>query len=336
VNVDARKAHPDELLAQAHELLAALPRSHADPLQAPAVQAFMARSQAHRETMYKLATMWTAFGSIRELPWPSADELAGDLDNGKEREAVTSKRSPWPMLRMAAVIAMAVIGVAVWMIQPRMLDEVTPEFQTAIAQSQTFTLADGSQMHLGAATKVTAEISEDGRNILLERGQALFDVRKDPQRPFRVRVGAATVVAVGTAFDVRRYDHHAVVSITEGVVTVTAGGSQPKTLNAGQQITIGDDNTFSAVRARPVEQMLAWRDGRFAYVAEPLRDVISDVSRYSRKRIHLVEDVGATMEYTGVVDQDDIDDWLQGLPSVFDLHIVERDERIDIQRRDAR
>jgi transmembrane sensor len=42
------------------------------------------------------------------------------------------------------------------------------------------------------------------RQVKLDRGEAWFQVAKDPQRPFVVESGPVRVRAVGTAFSVRR------------------------------------------------------------------------------------------------------------------------------------
>jgi ferric-dicitrate binding protein FerR (iron transport regulator) len=57
------------------------------------------------------------------------------------------------------------------------------------------------------------------RDIELLSGQALFDVAKDPGRPFVVRSGGTEVRAVGTQFDVYKKHHGVVVTVIEGRVS---------------------------------------------------------------------------------------------------------------------
>jgi transmembrane sensor len=51
----------------------------------------------------------------------------------------------------------------------------------------------------------------------------LFTGAKDPVRPFKVRVGDATIVAIGTEFDVQRASDRTIVSVTEGRVNSLTG-----------------------------------------------------------------------------------------------------------------
>ncbi|MGH8240361.1 MAG: FecR family protein, partial [Steroidobacteraceae bacterium] len=98
--------------------------------------------------------------------------------------------------------------------------------ETGIGEHRDIFLRDGSQISLGAKTAIAAEITEDARIVVLTRGEALFHVKRDPSRPFRVIAGGGTITAVGTAFNVRRReDDHVVVTVTEGTVEVTPGSA---------------------------------------------------------------------------------------------------------------
>ena len=52
------------------------------------------------------------------------------------------------------------------------------------------------------AAELDVSTAAVGRQVALISGQALFDVAKDPSRPFVVSADNRSVVAVGTAFDV--------------------------------------------------------------------------------------------------------------------------------------
>ena len=66
------------------------------------------------------------------------------------------------------------------------------------------------------------------RRVRLERGEAFFQVTKDPRRPFVVEVGGVTVRAIGTAFNVRLGGGELDVLVAEGKVEVASTGpAQP-------------------------------------------------------------------------------------------------------------
>jgi len=96
----------------------------------------------------------------------------------------------------------------------------TTTFATAIGETSNVSLSDGSVIALGGDTQIRVALSENLRAIELTRGEALFKVAKDAARPFKVRAGNATIIAVGTEFNVERDSDRAVVSVTEGRVEV--------------------------------------------------------------------------------------------------------------------
>jgi transmembrane sensor len=87
-------------------------------------------------------------------------------------------------------------------------------------------LPDGSKITLGAPTELATHYTANRRVIFLDRGEAWFDVTRNPSRPFNVLAGVGAITALGTQFDVRReldssdVEH---VTVTVGTGTVEVG-----------------------------------------------------------------------------------------------------------------
>jgi transmembrane sensor len=167
---------------------------------------------------------------------------------------------------------------------------------------------------------------------MVDDGEAFFTVAKDPRRPFVVRAGGLQVIAVGTAFNVRKAGDRIVVTVTEGAVRVAPneGSSSGAVLaaessdgqvraGAGHQVTwsarqhaLAMTTAESALAKRP-----AWLDGRLEFVNEPLGSVITDINRYSSRPVVLADEQLRDLVFTGTLRSDAIEDWLQGLEDVF-------------------
>jgi transmembrane sensor len=108
-------------------------------------------------------------------------------------------------LGLAAAMAVAVVGLR-WAVpvEWRAIIGGSRMFvaETGLAEHREILLVDGSKISLGARTAVTADITTQRRTVVLSRGEALFQVARDPHRPFRVIAGGGTITAVGTAFNV--------------------------------------------------------------------------------------------------------------------------------------
>src|SRR5690606_33594553 len=123
----------------------------------------------------------------------------------------------------------------------------------------------------------TANFTRSTRSVALDRGEAHFNVAKDPKRPFQVSAGVGTVTAVGTAFNVqRRQDAHVVVTVTEGIVEVApiskdaeSGGEASSTeerpdvlrVSRGEEVSYDAQGRSTPIRVAEVTAAIAWRDG---------------------------------------------------------------------------
>jgi transmembrane sensor len=232
---------------------------------------------------------------------------------------------------------------------PRIIElatESSPVLLTAVAQQRVEVLEDGSIVTLGGASQLSVHYSRETRRVTLEQGEAYFEVAKNSERPFIVKVGSSEVRAVGTAFNINRRDDAVTVSVVEGVVEVSrksivsttdvltdnVSGEPPAERQArlvkGQELKFSRaGDVWQAVPESSLERAIAWREGRLAYVNERLDHVVQDVYRYSPQKIVIGDWELGNLRFTGTVFSKDIRSWLEGLQQAFTLRIVVVDER---------
>jgi transmembrane sensor len=249
-------------------------------------------------------------------------------------------RRSWTVVAVAASLVTLTLTMAYWKTPPE-----AHAFSTAIGENRTVTMSDGSTIVLAADTYLTVALSEKERNIELSKGEALFMVAKDAARPFKVHAGDATIVAVGTAFNVERDSDRAVVSVTEGRVVVEPVSHflpvsvlhefKPKLrsvhLVAGQQTTAGSAGIEEPTKME--SPATDWQTGHLAFHLQPLRYVIEDVNRYAPKPIVLASDNVGTLVITGTVERENIAGWVKSLERAFDLQATEEADQITLRAR---
>lgn len=98
-------------------------------------------------------------------------------------------------------------------------------YVTDTGERQSVNLPDGSIVTINARSRIAVRYTDSQRVIELHEGQALFRVAKNPERPFVVRTGNASVTAVGTQFDVYRRSTGTTVTVVEGKVAVRRSAS---------------------------------------------------------------------------------------------------------------
>jgi transmembrane sensor len=283
---------------------------------------------------------------LRDVPAPSAVS-ARQFARDRYDASVPIKdwdqpdvRRPWTAIAAAATLAILALTFLFWKTPP-----AANTFSTAIGENRTVALADGSTIALAADTYITVALSEKERNIELTKGEALFTVAKDAARPFKVHAGDATIVAVGTAFNVERDSDRAVVSVTEGRVVVEPVSHflpvsvlqefKPKLrsvrLVAGQQTTAGSAGIEEPTKME--NPATDWQTGHLAFHLQPLRYVLEDVNRYAQKPIVLASDDVGALVITGTVERENISGWVKSLERAFDLQATEEADQITLRAR---
>ena len=164
---------------------------------------------------------------------------------------------------------------------------VRPQTITVPAgETQTIVLADRSEVTIssGSSLAVFPAYVRSVRKVVL-KGEAYFNV-KPGSKPFVVKTFNTLVTVKGTRFNVRahatRFDSKTVVAVHEGLVDVAAPDipDQIISLTHGEGTeVVGADSAPAANHPIVIEQVLAWKNGGFAFEDEPLIVVLDELAR---------------------------------------------------------
>jgi transmembrane sensor len=172
-------------------------------------------------------------------------------------------------------------------------------------------LDDGSAVTLNTDTAIRAAFDGKIRRVDLLRGEALFDVAKDPARPFVVVAGDVRVRAVGTSFTVRSHtDGQVGVIVREGVVEVWRGSQgRPVRLSAEHAVQVASAGALAptTVGAAAVDRAMAWRQGQIDLDGLTLGQAASEFARYSDRRIIIDDPALAGLKMAGLFSASDPD-----------------------------
>lgn len=144
------------------------------------------------------------------------------------------------------------------------------------------TLSDGTQVFLNAESELTYPVKFSGaeRAVTL-KGEAYFEVAKNPKMPFKVNVdGRQQVEVLGTHFDVKAYADDDAVSTTllEGSVKVSAP-DKSAVLKPGQ-IAINQPDKKLLIKTAELDEVMAWKNGVFIFNNENIISMMQQISRW--------------------------------------------------------
>ena len=143
------------------------------------------------------------------------------------------------------------------------------------------TLPDGTKVWLNAASSLRFPTAFTGTERKVElNGEGYFEVEKNPNMPFIVKLNNASVQVLGTHFNVMAYNDEADMKTTllEGSVKIKAeeGSGATKVLKPGEQAVLNKQNDLQIVEGADVEEVVAWKNGYFQFSkidAQALRQI---------------------------------------------------------------
>lgn len=198
-------------------------------------------------------------------------------------------------------------------------------YRTQIGEMRVIPLGDGSVVTLNTNSEIAVQFSSSQRYIELRRGEALFDVAKNKERPFIVQSGATQVRAVGTSFSVKALpDQPVQVLVREGVVEVKRPGVPVAPIVRLAMNSRAIAPREAPIVAQPVEiaevgRELAWRVGRIAFHGETLGEAAAQFARYSDVRIQVDDPEIAEKKVVGLFVSTDPVGFANAVAVSFDL-----------------
>ena len=190
-----------------------------------ALDAWLGAHPLHRSIFEGMSRHWHGAPQLRELfpdefgaavP-PAAPAVCAAPAAAPPRQRVLAR---WPGRPAAALSVLAVVSLLAWGGWYRW--DHTPGYtlqaRTAPGQTQSIELPDGSRVALNVDSELQVRYYPRRREVVLDRGEAFFEVTPGPDRPFTVDSGASRVRVVGTAFNVRAGPPRLVVKVLVAAV----------------------------------------------------------------------------------------------------------------------
>jgi transmembrane sensor len=324
-----------------------------------ALDAWLQASTAHRVAFLRLEAAWRRTDRLKVLGAGRADPMppargqwrfaplgqwppAASAQASHERSAPSGpapnrRRLLRGVLAAAACMALAALLWPAWQRQ-RAVERAS--YATTVGVLREVALSDGSRITLSSDSRVQVSYASDGRDIELERGEAFFEVAKDPTRPFTVAAGGRRAIAVGTRFGVRRDAADLRVVVTEGVVrleagTLVDGRRQPVTLLPAGSIALAssDGVTVQAGSVAQAEDQLSWRSGFLVFHETPLAAAAAEFNRYSARRIIVADAAAGALRIGGNFRWSNAEAFVRLLQQGFPVRVEERGDAIVVRHK---
>ena len=245
------------------------------------VERWLLEDPAHEKIYEKTIRTWEAsridMGYAhynKERAWEQIQEqIAGAVPHTSRRAARIIPVKWW---RIAAVAA-SVAGLALLFL---ILNRPEPRVFTAQSELRTVRLKDNSSIVLypNAQLEIGKDFNKNDRTVTL-KGDARFDIARDPARPFIIHNKDMNVQVLGTSFTIQQQEGFNTVFVHTGKVKATVG-NQTVTAVAHQKIV--KDNQTGRLQLRDMQtaidevletQTIRCKDMRIDHLANILEEL---------------------------------------------------------------
>lgn len=240
-----------------------------------------------------------------------------------EKKTITKMKTRRLFLQYMKYAAAVVLGIGVslstlYLTNQENLSTVgNYKLVTSKGEKSYLQLPDGTRVWLNSCT--TLEYAENyghsNRSIYLD-GEAYFEVSKNSEKPFVVKLKKQEITVLGTIFNVQAYGHesYSEVTLLTGRILLEAfnerGESMSRMYLKPDQKALSDNSTGS-VSLQEVNASLsnAWINGEYKFKDEPLASIVKRLENYYNVNIHLDDKRLEKIRYTGTfsLDQDILD-----------------------------
>ncbi|SMD35135.1 FecR family protein [Reichenbachiella faecimaris] len=201
-------------------------------------------------------------------------------------------------------------------------------------QKSTHFLPDGSKVFLNAESSISYSADFEGslREIEL-KGEAYFEVAKNPQKPFVVKSKQFSTTALGTAFNVRAYGAESKldIALTEGKIKVDS-----ETLGAEYYLKPGEQLSYSSLSKKiekipfDKDEITGWKDGLIKFSDANYEEVKNRLGRWFGVNIHSNKQPAEDWRYTGVFENQSLEMILEGMKLTKNFEYKMERKRVEI------
>lgn len=240
----------------------------------------------------------------------------------QETKVVSLGTARW--LKVAASVVL--VAASAFLFYFIAVKEDTHVWETA-GNRMDFVLQDGSHIWLNENSKLSVppDFMENERTVEL-KGEAYFDVAKNPLKPFIIAADELRIKVLGTSFNVKAFeeDSNAEVLVVSGNVSVSLdqGPGQQVMLVAGEKVTFdkGAMQLHKGVNENLNET--AWKTKQLLFRKTRVQEVINTVEKYFAVKIIVKNQDLLKCRFTGSFDDPSLQEVLEALTLSLDLTVV--------------
>jgi len=247
------------------------------------------------------------------------------IAQASKKETLLQQWNAVPFFRAAAAVLLLIV--VSWAMSQFLFTKPVYTDLTAGAGVREYYLPDSSKVWLHDTTTIrySSEYGKEERMVYLD-GEAFFEVRKNPSKPFTVLSYRSRVIVKGTSFLVRSRKKESldIVEVEEGRVAVLEKYSR-----SGEELILTKGMTasvdiYGGLKKSEYlkENIAAWRRNKLMFDGTPLKVVIKDLKTFTNINVVLEDKQSRDCRFTGEFDNNTPEEIMEVLALSMNMEFV--------------
>nr|WP_301184102.1 FecR domain-containing protein [Comamonas thiooxydans] len=293
-----------------------------------ALQLWLNADASNRQAYAHAQRIWAELGALGQsglLPEQDAERVS---ETKPLLQGTVQRRMLWKGAG-AAVFAAGALWVGAG---SQVMLAFEADYRTGVGERREVALPDGSRVHLGGDSAVAVRYDTRQRQVVLLRGEALFDAkpvnassgRDVERRPFVVAAADGRTRAMGTRFIVERLDERTQVTgvFHQVAVSLDHFPQDAVVVSPGQRVSY-DRQGVTALQVLGEDAGQSWERGLLVFERMMLADVVSRLNRYHTSRIVVRDQALAQRRVSGVFLQSDAHGAVQAIAQELGARLLQ-------------
>lgn len=269
------------------------------------------------------------------------EDLLKELLNGQESRLgkSASRNKSWFYYGVAAAILL-LLSFSIYLFDGSALEE--KEIVESVAevvkenpkgQKAKITLPDGTSVWLNSESRIEySSVFGEKRTVRLN-GEAFFEVKENPDKPFEVYANGTITTAVGTSFNINAFGEKDVeVGLVTGKISVeTASGNKMNKVYAvpGETVVYDAKSSDLLVKLHDNLDFIKWTDRIIVFKRASFGQIKEQLERWYGVTINVINE-NKKMTFTGEFKNESLERVLERLAFVekFSFHLEEENVNI--------
>lgn len=199
-------------------------------------------------------------------------------------------------------------GVLAYTHQPALLNQplTIPPYNTIATPrggKYEIVLPDGSKVWLNATSSLRFPVAFTGstRTVNL-KGEGYFEIARQADKPFIVKVDGEEIKVLGTNFNVNAYDDrsHITTTLADGSIKVS-DRHQSYILKPGEQARLNKQTENIEITHANIEEALAWKNDMFYFDGTNIKNIMQEIGRWYNVDVVYKTDQLGNKNYSGII-----------------------------------